>query len=111
MAIDVYLRTLDGKKKELLEDPDGSLNRLWPIGDRLFPLLQYIDPYGTTVFGATQASQVQKELKALIERTTNDRDRNLLICALSFAERLGQHPHWFLWFQEIDCRDATSRGT
>jgi hypothetical protein len=98
VAIDLFLKTLNGKKKELLDDPDALLSRLWPIGDPSFPLLQYIDPYGVTIFGTTQVAQIQKELKMLIQGTTNTKERELLAQALDFAVRASEHPHWFLWF-------------
>jgi hypothetical protein len=98
VAIDVSLRTIDGKKKEVLSDPEGRLSAVWPIGDSSFPLLQYVNPYGVTTFGTTQAIQVQKELRVLIDKATDEDQRRLLVRILDFAVQVGQHPHWFLWF-------------
>jgi hypothetical protein len=98
MAIDVSVRTIDGKKEEHLNDPKGLLSRIWPIGKASFLLLQYINPYGVVVFGTTQAEQIQKELQLLIDRETNEETRNLLKQALNFATKVREHPHWFLWF-------------
>jgi hypothetical protein len=98
LGIDVFLRTIDGKKKELIPDPDGLLTKAWPINDPGFPLLQYIDPYGDTIFGGTQMPQIEKELKVLLERTSDDRLRDLMRRVLDFAVRAGQHPHMYLWF-------------
>jgi hypothetical protein len=60
--------------------------------------VQYIDPYGTTIFGTTQAGQIGKELGLLIEKMPNSAQQDLLLRAREFAERVARHPHWFLWF-------------
>ncbi len=98
MAIDVILQTEMGEKKDEALDIHYSLAPLWPCGDQSFPLLQYIDPYGSTVFNRPQMPEVQKELDILISSASSDEQRDVLRRIRNLAVRCQEKPHLFLRF-------------
>jgi hypothetical protein len=75
-----------------------SLAQIWPIADSSFPLLQYIDPYGNTIFNGAQMPQVKNELSLLIERAPKQEQKEVLRLVLDLATVCGKHPHLFLRF-------------
>ena|SRR5579864_29382 len=99
MAINVYLQTLDGKKEGEVFDLNNALAKLWPTGDKSFPLLQYIDPYGNVVFNAAQMAEVQRELDLISARSSNDEQREVLRKIRDLAGKGQEHPHKFLRFR------------
>ena len=54
MPIKVVLQDIRGCAIDQVLDPNCLLQRIWPIEDGSFPLLQYIDPYGNTIFNQVQ---------------------------------------------------------
>ncbi len=98
MAIDVRLQTEMGEKKDEVLDICCSLTHLWPCGDQSFPLLQYIDPYGSTVFNRPQMPEVQKELDILISCASSDEQRDVIRQIRNLAVRCQEKPHLFLRF-------------
>jgi hypothetical protein len=50
MPIKVALQDIRGKKYAEVTGYGGVLNRVLPLGDPLYPMLRYIDPYGSTSF-------------------------------------------------------------
>ena len=99
MPINVYLQSVDGKKEDQVFDLHNSLARVWPVGNSSFPLLQYIDPYGNTIFNGPQMDQVRKELSLLIEKVTTEEQKTMLRKIDEIAERCQKHPHKFLRFR------------
>ena len=99
MAIKVILQSIDGNKQDQVGDPDYCLALVWPSGDPSFPLLQYIDPYGNTVFNGLQMPEVQKELKRLIGMASSDDQRNILQRICELAAKCQERPHMFLRFR------------
>ncbi|SRR5208337_453867 len=99
VAINVYLQTVDGRKKEEVFDLHYSLARLWPIGDPSFPLLQYIDPYGNAIFNGVQMSEIRKELARLIDKSSDQEQRDVLRRIDELAAQCEKHPHQFLRFR------------
>ena len=99
MAIKVILQTIDGKKGDEIVDPDYSLATTWPFGDQSFPLLQYIDPYGNTVFNGLQMPEVRKELDLLIDKAPSDEQRATLRRIHELAVSCQKQPHMFLRFR------------
>jgi hypothetical protein len=61
MPINIVLQTIQGNVLGQLLDPYNDLAQVWPVGKESFPLLQYIDPYGNTIFNQKQMPQVLKE--------------------------------------------------
>jgi hypothetical protein len=98
VAINVILQTIDGKKLNEVVDYSYSLARMWPFGDQSFPLLQYVDPYGNTVFNGLQMPEVQKELELLIDKASSDEQRSALGQIRDLAVNCQKKPHMFLRF-------------
>ena len=99
MAIKAILQTIDGKKENEVVDSRYSLASIWPFGDQSFPLLQYIDPYGNTVFNGLQMPEVQKELELLIGKALSDEQRDTLGQIRDLAVSCQKEPHMFLRFR------------
>jgi hypothetical protein len=99
MAINVYLQTLDGKKKSEAFDLNYSMAKDWPINDPSFPLLQYLDPYGNAIFNGAQMGEIRKELMVLIERSSSGEQKTFLRSIHQLADQCEQHPHTFLRFR------------
>lgn len=99
MSIKAVLQTVDGRQRdEEVIDPNYALARIWPVGDPEFPLLQYIDLYGDTVFNRQQMEQVVKELDILIANASTDEQKEILQRIQALAMRCKKRPHWFLRF-------------
>lgn len=99
MAITAILQSVDGKKHAEVLDQDYLLAKVWPVGDKSFALLQYIDPYGNAIFNGAQMSEVQKELQVLLEKAPMDDQKRILRRVGALAETCRQHPHFFLRFR------------
>jgi acyl carrier protein phosphodiesterase len=99
MAINVILQSIHGDRRDEVVDFDYCLARVWPSGDPSFPLLQYIDPYGNTVFNGLQMPEVQKELKRLIAMASNDDQRKTLQRICELAAKCQERPQTFLRFR------------
>jgi hypothetical protein len=99
MPIKVILQNIDGSRRlRSVVDSEGGLNRCLPVGDDSFPLLQYVDPYGDTVFNPRQMAQVLIELELLINRCTDGQLRTLLEHVRELAEECQAAPHLYLRF-------------
>lgn len=99
MAINIYLQNIDGSKREaVVLDKYYSLAKLWPIEDSSFPLLQYVDPYGNTIFNGAQMPEIERELDRLIAQAANDEQIQVLRQVRDLAERCRRHAHKFLRF-------------
>jgi hypothetical protein len=99
MAIKAILQTIDNKKGDEVADPSYCLGAIWPIADQSFPLLQYIDPYGNTVFNGLQMPEVQKELDLLIGKASSDEQRSILHRIRELAVNCQKQPHMLLRFR------------
>jgi hypothetical protein len=99
MAINAYLQTIDGKKRQEVFDMNYCLAGLWPIGDKSFPLLQYIDPYGSVVFNEKQMAEVEHKLNLLLARCSSKEQKEVLTGIRDLAKRGQESPHQFLRFR------------
>jgi hypothetical protein len=81
-------------------DSHYSLASIWPFGDQSFSFLQYVDPYGNTVFNGLQMPEVQKELELLIGKASSDEQRATLGRVRDLAVNCQKKPHMFLRFRE-----------
>jgi hypothetical protein len=99
MAINVYLQDSEGKKEDQVFDMHYSLARVWPVSDPSFPLLQYIDPYGNVIFNGSQMGEVQKELGVLIEQSSSEEQKDVLLRIRDLAAECAKRPHCFLRFR------------
>jgi len=98
MPVKVFLQDVKGKKIDQVIDRYADLDRLWPVGDKSFPLLQYIEPYGSTIFNTRQMEQVLLELDLMASRTTGGEDSALLGRIRALAVQCRDHPHLYLRF-------------
>jgi hypothetical protein len=98
MSIDTVLQDIHGSMEAEVLDFDYCLAHIWPVGDKSFPLLQYIDPYGHTVFNGSQMPEVQRELEILLGRAQTDKQKDILRRIHELAVRSQKEPQTFLRF-------------
>lgn len=99
MPIKVILQNIDGTRRiNSVVDGDGGLNKCLPIGDRTFQMLQFIDPYGNTVFNQKQMPQLLDELQLLISRSRDDQLKSLLEGVQKLARECQSANHLYLRF-------------
>lgn len=98
MPIGIELRDADGGLLGTTgENPPWSHLKL-PEGDKSFPMLGWIDPYGDTYFSRRQMELFRPELSRLMDQTTKPRDLKVLREVDELAERCQREPHTFLVF-------------
>lgn len=78
MGIAVFLQTERAEKRDEVLDRYGDLARSLPLGNAAFPLLQYVNPYGHTIFNKLQMPQLLEEIGWLIGNATRDEERAIL---------------------------------
>lgn len=98
MPIKVALQTIYNVKKQEIVPRAALLDRILPIGDASFPLLQYIDEYGNTVFNGRQMPQFLKEWDVIVGMAESGDDRKVLLEIRDIAVRCKDEPHLFLRF-------------
>ncbi len=99
MPIKVILQDIHGTQRlKSVIDLEGKLNKLLPIEDTSYPLLQYVDPYGNAVFSPSQMPQVIKELEQLSSRCSDERSRDLLEEVVNLALECQGSRHLYLRF-------------
>lgn len=98
MPIKIILQREHGEAVDQVLDPYGDLARSWPSGEESFPLLQYIDPYGHTVFNAMQMRQVIRELEVLKDQVTTDAAKSMIERVRELAARCRDTSHLYLSF-------------
>lgn len=99
MAINVYLQNIDGKKEDQVFDLNNSMARLWPISDSSFPLLQYIDPFGNTIFNGAQMAEIRREIELLMNKASTEDQKVVLRGVTELAKRCEEGPHKYLRFR------------
>lgn len=91
MVIDVYLTSEWNERQDYWGDPKSILPRLLDRSrGRSWELIQFIDPYGDTVFNHLQVSTLLKEFRLLEEYCTSEEERNWLAAAIALIERSGE---------------------
>jgi hypothetical protein len=98
MPIKIVLETIRGKALGEVLDPNSDLAGIWPIDDPSFPLLQFIDPYGNTIFNGRQMSQVLHELESLDSRSSREDQKAILNSVKELALHCRENPHEYLRF-------------
>jgi hypothetical protein len=99
MPIAVYHQNSDGTRRYgVVADGRGDLHKCWPIGDASFPLLQYVDPYGDTVFNCAQMPEVLRELDVLTKRCSDEHSKALLEQIQELARGCQDSLHTYLRF-------------
>ena len=98
MPLKIVLQTIDGIRLAEALPPNAALNRILPFGDPSFPMLQFIDPYGNTIFNGTQMQCFLPEWNRLIQRVTDPQESEFLLGVHSMAERCKNEPHVLLRF-------------
>jgi hypothetical protein len=99
MSIKAILQDIAGNKEDEVVDVNYSMAEFWPIGDNAFPLLQYLDPYGNTIFNGAQLPEVKKELELLASRVPREEQKRLLQRIGELAAKGMERPHKFLRFR------------
>ena len=113
MPIRVELRNERGELIRALADPAGGtfdaagdFDRLLqlapglriPTSDVAYTLLQYVDPYGDTVFNNVQMPDLLDDIDRAARHPMNDRERRGLDRLRAMAERCRNATHLYLWF-------------
>ena len=98
MPLKVALQTIRNVSRREVLPPRALLNRILPIGDESYPLLQYVDEYGNTIFNGRQMRQFLKEWDLLMSRAESQDERESLLQIRRLAEECEEHPHLFLRF-------------
>jgi len=99
MSIDVVLERERGEAMDRVIDRYSDLASIWPIEDASFPLLQFLDQYGNTIFNRNQMAQVLRELKSLAEKSETDEQKVLLHRIEELAIRCRDSFHLYLRFR------------
>jgi hypothetical protein len=99
MPIKVVLQNIDGTRRMgTVADGYGGLNQCLPLGDHSFPLLQYVDPYGNTVFNPLQMPQLIEELETLMSKSSDQESKSLLEKVRELAVQCKNSHHQYLRF-------------
>jgi hypothetical protein len=98
VPLKVALQTIGNEKIKEIVPPNAMLNRLLPFGDPKFPLLQYIDEYGNTIFNGNQMGQLIDELDMLVQLATTEEERQALQRIRDAALECKNTPHLFIRF-------------
>jgi hypothetical protein len=98
MPLKVVLQTIDGKRFDEALPPNAALNRILPFGNNTFPLLQFIDPYGDTIFNGIQMRAFLPEWSQLTYCVTDGEESEFMLKVRAMAERCKHEPHVLLRF-------------
>jgi hypothetical protein len=99
MPIDAVLQNIGGTRKlDSVLDKYGDLHKCLPIEDTSFPLLQYVDPYGDTIFNPRQMPQLLSELELTMSRCSGEEPKLLLTKVRELAEKCRDARHLYLRF-------------
>jgi hypothetical protein len=97
VGISVRVLTDNGMTEALSTHP--GIGRVCLLAEEsAFPMLGYVDPYGDTTFNRSQMRLVIPELRALIERGTED-ESDAAREILTLAERVEHDIHTYLVFE------------
>jgi hypothetical protein len=75
---------------------DGTIERLHHAAPRTSPCLQWIDPYGDTIFNAAQSGALVAELQAAALTLSGD-DRRSVEGLVELAQRCADGTHLYVW--------------
>jgi hypothetical protein len=100
MPLKVALQNIYNKKlEEIVPDAREVVVNDWvPFGDSAFPMLQYIDEYGDTIFNGLQMRGFLVEWDRLIETLNDPNQRKVALEIRRLAEKCREQPHTFLRF-------------
>ncbi len=98
MPISVAPQNIHNEEKKVIHPPAGVLNRLLPLVDLKFPLLQYIDEYGNKIFNGNQMAQLLRELEVVAQRATTEEEKQAFQRIRDVALECQAIPHLFVRF-------------
>jgi hypothetical protein len=100
MPITVALQTIDNKKLEQVipNALETVINDWLPFGDSAYPMLQYIDEYGNTVFNGLQMRGFLVEWDRLTQTLTDSNQRKTALDVRTLAEKCQRKPQTYLRF-------------
>jgi hypothetical protein len=99
MPIKVVLQSERGEALDSVLDNYGDLASILPFEDATFPLLQFLDQYGNTIFNRNQMAQLMRELNSLVEKSKKDEQKLLLHRIEELAKRCWDGIGLYLKFQ------------
>jgi len=100
MPLKVALQTIDNKKLEQVipNALEVVINDWLPFDDPAYPMLQYIDEYGDTIFSRLQMRGFLVEWDRLTQTLTDPNQRKIALEIRGLAERCQRELHTFLRF-------------
>jgi hypothetical protein len=108
MGVHAELRREDGTRLREFADPSGGFfdaagdfDRLLPLNGRVdepFRLLQYVDPYGDTVFNTVQMADLLTDVERALSLSQEGPERRGLERLRVLAERCRDEVHLYVWF-------------
>jgi hypothetical protein len=100
MPIKVALQTIDNRKLEQIVPNalETVINDWLPFGDSAYPMLQYIDEYGDTIFNGLQMREFLEEWDRLTQTLTNPDQRKIVLDIRQLAEKCQRRPQTYLRF-------------
>ncbi|MGP0017616.1 MAG: hypothetical protein ACLPHP_03525 [Candidatus Sulfotelmatobacter sp.] len=100
MPIKVALQTIDNKKLEQIVPNalETVINDWLPFGDSAYPMLQYIDEYGNTIFNGLQMRGFLAEWDRLTQTLADPKQRKIALDIRRLAEECQRKPHNYLRF-------------
>jgi hypothetical protein len=100
MALTIALEDERGEKRESIHDYDGALlNLVYKTTEdnpRCFRLVEFIDPYGDTVFNRLQMPQLNSELEQLLKVTTHPERQGLLLKIQGLVQQCQEGVHLYI---------------
>jgi hypothetical protein len=99
MGLIIRLEGENGELHQEVHDPKNFLIKAIKNHDvsKTF-CLQFIDPYGDTIFNQLQVIQLKKELMETHDKTENEEQHNLFIKIEAMIENCLLKPHQYLKF-------------
>jgi hypothetical protein len=100
MPIKVALQAIDNKKLEQIipNALETEINDWLPFGDAAYPMLQYIDEYGNTIFNGLQMRGFLVEWDRLTQTLTDSNQRTIALDIRRLAEKCQSKPQTYLRF-------------
>jgi hypothetical protein len=100
MPIKVALQNIDNKKsEEIIPNPTETMINDWlPLGDSAYPMLQYIDEYGSTIFNRVQMRGFLIEWDRLTRTLTDPNQHKIALDIRKLAEKCQAKPQTYLRF-------------
>ena|SRR5665213_1150172 len=95
----VWEGELGNKLAPAVEDPGNVLRRILPSEiDESYPLLRYIDPYGSTTFNRIQVKDIRKEWARIRDKARSVEQRDIIDSVARLMEMCVSDLHTYIRF-------------